>query len=59
MSPFFLGVGERVKWLTASWSIGCGEITVVTRLGDGTVVYTIQVDGGRVVRLPHSTVMRD
>lgn len=59
MSHSLFGVGERVKWLTVSWSIGCGAITAVAELGDGTVVYTVQVDGGRVVRLPHSTVMRD
>jgi hypothetical protein len=54
-----LGVGERVKWLTPSWRIGCGEIIGVSELEDGTVVYTVQVDGRRVVRLPHTNVMKD
>lgn len=54
-----LEVGERVKWLTVTWTIGCGEITGVSELGDGTVLYTVQVDGGRVVHLPHTNVMRD
>ena len=51
--------GDRVKWLTAGWKIGCGEVISMSMLGDGTIVYGIRVDGGLVIRLPHSTIMRD
>lgn len=59
MSYPLLGVGERVKWLTVFWQIGFGEVIGVSKLGDEIVMYTIQVDGGQVVCLPHTNIMRD
>jgi aminoglycoside phosphotransferase len=51
--------GDRVKWLTPGFKIGCGVVVSMSVTGDGTIVYGIQADGGRVVHLPHSCVMRD
>lgn len=51
--------GDRVKWLTPGFKIGCGVVISMSVTGDGTIIYGIQVDGGRVAHLPHSCVMRD
>lgn len=51
--------GDRVKWLTPGFKIGCGVVVSMSVTGDGPIFYGIQADGGRVVHLPHSCVMRD
>jgi hypothetical protein len=53
------GVGTRVKWLTSSWTITCGVVESFMTLSDGTVVYRIRKDGGLMVSLPHSCIIRD